>query len=93
MRGARQTKTEKNKVQKSIFEDTETWKEEWKDMPEFIRSDLDALECVIVNFNTVEDRMAFAKLVDQQITSNTKSIWYPKQKIADNINKRYIDES
>jgi hypothetical protein len=73
------------------IEDTEGWREEWKNMPEFIQNDLEPFQSVIVHFENKKDLDKFSELVDQKITYKTKSIWYPKAEIADNINKRYID--
>ena len=81
--------------QESLFGDLEqfeSWRNEWKDMPEFQMEDLTSEQKIIVHFESLEDRDAFAKLVDQQILSTTKSIWYPKLNQARFMNKRYIDE-
>ena len=81
--------------QESLFGDLEqfeSWRKEWKDMPEFQMEDLTSEQKIIVHFESLEDRDAFAKLVDQQILSTTKSIWYPKLNQTRFMNKRYIDE-
>lgn len=78
--------------QDTLFNVDETWREEWKDMPEFVQNDLMPWKSIVVHFETKEDRKDFAKLVSQNITSETKSIWYPAAKIAIVANKRYVDE-
>ena len=78
---------------KGFFEDLEPWKKEWQDMPEFIQEDLMPIQQIIVNFKTRKDVKLFSDLVKQKLTSKTKSIWYPKAKIRNASNKRYIDES
>lgn len=86
--------TEAGKKQASLFkkDDYEWWKPHWKDMPEFKMEDIRAEQSVIVHFETIKDRDDFAELVNQKITSSTKSLWYPKIKIERFMNKRYIDE-
>jgi len=72
---------EKEKEQPIIFDegnDPVNWKEDWKDMPEFIQKDESSFQSIIVHFENKEDMDAFAKLVGQNITHRTKSIWYPK---------------
>lgn len=75
------------------IDELSNWKEEWKDMPEFVQEDLEAFKSVIVNFETREDMIAFLKLVGQTITNNTKSIWYPKMTYERILNKAYVDET
>tara|TARA_Y100000310_G_scaffold325015_1_gene387812 strand:+ start:1512 stop:1775 length:264 start_codon:yes stop_codon:yes gene_type:complete len=74
------------------FEDLDWWRKEWQDMPEYEMEDLTSFQSVIVHFETEEDRDNFAKLMEQNITYLTKSIWFPKVKIAHFMNKRYIVE-
>lgn len=86
--------TEEGKRQETLFEkdDYEWWKQHWKNMPEFHMEDIRSEQSVIVHFETKKDRDDFARLLNQKITSSTKSIWYPKIKIERFMNKRYIDE-
>jgi hypothetical protein len=78
--------------QVSLFDKGEWWQEFWKGMPEFIQEDLTPVKTIYVHFETREDMEAFAKLVDQPLTMNTRSIWYPEAEIGRIANKRYIDE-
>lgn len=83
------------KEQESLFgnlEQFESWRNEWKDMPEFEMQDLTAEFTLKINFESHEDVAKFAKLVGQNITPSTKSIWYPEVQITRFMNKRYIDE-
>lgn len=83
------------KEQPSLFGDLDEfdwWKKEWKDMPEFKMKDLTSEHSIIVHFENEKDLKDFAELVDQNIYTTTKSIWYPKLKIERFMNKRYIDE-
>jgi hypothetical protein len=75
------------------IEDNEEWREHWKGMPEFSHKDITPYFSIKIHFNTKESIKQFSELVGQNITENTNSIWYPKQKITHVANKRYIDES
>lgn len=46
-----------------------------------------------VHFNTRADLDAFADLVDQTITENTQSIYYPEHEDAEIIGKEFVDAS
>tara|TARA_R110002012_G_scaffold319879_3_gene541640 strand:- start:53 stop:316 length:264 start_codon:yes stop_codon:yes gene_type:complete len=81
--------------QESLFGDLEqfeSWRKEWQDMPEFKMENLTAEFKLTIHFERYEDVNRFAELVGQNITSNTKSIWFPEVKITRFMNKRYIDE-
>lgn len=66
------------KVQNKLFESKEPENpNDWEDMPEFINEDNDAFRKIIVSFTSDEDVKQFAKLLDQTITSKTKSLWFP----------------
>ena len=64
----------------------------WDDMPEFDQPEKGQYALIRVRFRNEEDLRDFAELVDQNIYTTTKSIWYPKLKIERFMNKRYIDE-
>lgn len=68
------------------------WKEEWKDMPEFLQKDESAYQSIIVHFENQEDMEAFSSLIGQKITRRTKSIWYPKYNREKPSNFMYIQE-
>lgn len=67
--------------------------EHWKGMPECENQDLSAWKSIRVNFNSAESMEAFAKIVRQPLTENTRSIWYPAAEIGRTADKRYISES
>jgi hypothetical protein len=71
----------------------ESWKEEWKDMPEFIQKDLTSYRKIIVHFRNEEDINKFAELIEQKITPKQKSTWFPYMPPRRYANKRYVDES
>lgn len=70
----------------------ETWKEEWKDMPEFVQEDLSSYRKIIVHFRNDEDVQKFEKLMKQKITQKQKSIWYPYMPPRRYANKIYLSE-
>lgn len=51
--------------------------DEWKDMPEFVQNDT-IYQRIAVNFKSKEDVEAFAKLLGQDVTEKTRSMWYPE---------------
>lgn len=50
---------------------------EWVGMPEFEQEDQMPVKQVIVSFTHADDVAAFARLLEQNVTMTTKSIWYP----------------
>ena len=50
----------------------------WRGMPEFNQPDKGAHRQIIVSFESDEDVEAFSKLIGQNITKKTKSLWYPQ---------------
>lgn len=64
----------------SLFDldDVKKWSEEWKDMPEFVQRDMSPFQSIIVHFESEEDMKEFSKVIGQNITHRTKSIWFPK---------------
>ena len=49
----------------------------WQGMPEFEQEDKLGIQQIIMHFDTYEDVVAFAALLEQPITAQTKSLWYP----------------
>lgn len=69
------------------------WKQEWVGMPEFEQEKKEKEYTKInVRFATKEDLEAFAKLIEQNLTNKTKSIWYPAIERGLNANKIYVSE-
>lgn len=76
-----------------IFAPKDLSREEWKGMPEFVLEDQTPWKSLVVSFASPEDLGAFAKLVGQNLTPNTRSIWYPRPEVRRMMDKRYVDES
>lgn len=66
---------------------------EWRGMPEFNQPDNGALRQIIVSFDTEEGIQEFARLVGQNITKKTKSIWFPQREKNDVVDLFWIDNS
>ena len=80
--------------QPTLFSEDEylLWRKEWKDMPEFVQEDLAPWKSLAVHFENEEDLIKFAQLVQQRITPDTRSIWFPEAEIGRMSNKRFTDE-
>jgi ParB-like chromosome segregation protein Spo0J len=63
---------------------------QWEGMPEYEHEDQTAAQKIIVHFATPDDVAAFAKLVGQKITGDTKYIWFPQIEIKHYADKRYM---
>jgi len=68
--------------QSTLFAAEPDWAEHWQGMPEYKHEDLQPYQSVIVHFRNQQDRIDFAKLVNQSLTAKTKSIWHPKAVIG-----------
>lgn len=66
---------------------------EWVGMPDFHQEDQLAWKRLIVNFASLEDLNSFATLIEQSLTDQTRSIWYPYQAPEHLQQYRYVDES
>lgn len=81
--------------QVKLFESKEPeWIKEWQDMPEFHQSKSSKPYAQITfRFANEEDLKEFSKLINQKLTSKTKSAWYPELERGINSNKIYVHES
>ena len=64
---------------------------EWTGMPDFEQEDLSAQRQIIVSFANNEDVKEFSKLMNQNITPNTRSIWFPKA-VTESMTDKYWDD-
>ena len=67
-------------------------KREWINMPEFHQEDIGPHRQLVVSFKNEEDVQAFAKLIDQNITFKTKSLWFPFDEHVKQFDKVYVDK-
>jgi hypothetical protein len=59
---------------------------EWRGMPEFNQEDNSAHRQIIISFEDDAGVEEFAKLINQNITKKTKSVWFPpreKNRVVD----------
>ena len=63
--------------------------DEWVGMPDFEQEDNMPKNRIMVSFENDEDRIEFGKLIGQNITKDTKSIWHPKLTIDKVKDLRY----
>lgn len=66
---------------------------EWSGMPEFEHEDKTAYQSVVVHFKDNASVLAFAAIVGQKITPQTRFLWYPGIEIERYADKRYAPES
>ena len=67
---------------------------EWHNMPEFVQEDKSPAKQLIVSFKNFEDYKEFSKLINQPLTKQTQSVWFPPVEIERYMDKRYTtDES
>jgi hypothetical protein len=67
------------------------WKQEWKDMPEFVQEKKSEYAKIIVRFDNEQDLQDFAKMIGQKLTKRTKSIWHPHRSHWGAEKKEWVD--
>lgn len=72
-----------------LHNESEPWWELWQGMPEFIQRDLEPWKSVVVHFENRASMEDFARLVDQTVTWQTRSMWHPQEYEGMYANKRY----
>jgi hypothetical protein len=73
------------------IDENEEWKKHWIGMPEFSQEKNPPFKKIYLNFRNQEDYDAFSKLINQNLSEKTKSIWYPKLERDENTLKRWIE--
>lgn len=66
--------------------------DEWVGMPEFEQDNLEAPYSIRVNFSDIDALHRFGQLIEQSVTENTKSIWYPERPNRPHKGKEYVNE-
>jgi hypothetical protein len=77
--------------QSALFEKGASWEEAWHGMPEFVQEDLTPVKSITVRFRSAAEYREFAGRVEQSLTPNTRSIWYPEAEIGRMVDKKYVD--
>ena len=65
---------------------------DWDGMPEFDQPEAEAWKVLKVRFRNEEDLNEFQKLIDQIVTTRTKSIWHPKLVRGATLQEVWVDE-
>jgi len=63
---------------------------EWTNMPDFESEDQSSFKSLKVHFESEADVLEFSKLINQKITKNTLSIWYPYKEREKLIDRLYV---
>lgn len=71
----------------------ESFRDEWRNMPEYVQEDLTPYRVINVRFRNQEDVDAFEKLMEQKITEKQKTLWFPYAEPRRASLFRYVDES
>jgi hypothetical protein len=66
---------------------------EWTGMPEFVQEKKKPYKELIVRFDDEAAYLEFQKLIDQDLTIKTKSIWHPFKSHWGLTRKVYVNES
>lgn len=78
----------------SLFDNLEeSFRDEWKNMPEYVQEDLTPYRVINVRFRNAEDVAEFERLMEQKITEKQKTLWFPFAEPRRASLYRYVDES
>ena len=81
-----------DKPQMSLFDHVDQWWEPyWEDMPEYLNDDQGSEFKVLINFESREALDTFSKLIGQNLTYKTRSIWFPKKE-SNATTEIYVDK-
>lgn len=72
---------------------SDKWKEQWLGMPDFDQEDNPPHRTLTMKFKTEQDFKDFAERIGQDLSDETKSIWYPKLEITKNLLLRWVQPS
>ena len=78
--------------EEGVYTNNAEWTKHWKGMPEFENEDNPPFKKLIISFRTKEDYEEFAKIIDQNLTEKTKSIWHPALDREANSLMRWVED-
>lgn len=76
-------------VQEDLLSVDKSWEEHWKGMPEFSQKNLTPFKSIQLHFACHEHMKQFSELVGQNVTTDTRSIWFPKPEIGKIADRRW----
>ncbi len=79
--------------QLSFVDPDKWWKEHWVGMPEFIQEDALPWKSMYIHFRSWDDLKEFSRIIEQRMTADTPSIWYPEMPKEKRMHMGYVDES
>jgi hypothetical protein len=62
-------------------------------MPEFDNDDQTPFKQILVKFASESSVAAFARLIEQKITMETKGVWYPPRNLESIRDKAYVADA
>lgn len=72
---------------------SDNWQEHWKGMPDFVQENKKPFKRMNISFRTREDFLEFQRVIGQEMTEKTKSIWYPELEVEKNaLTRWFVDE-
>jgi hypothetical protein len=74
------------------FDDADEHETEWRGMPEWNQPDNGAMRQIIVSFDDQAGVDKFSKLIGQDLTPKTKSLWFPPRPTNNVVDLFYFDE-
>lgn len=80
---------DENELGALLGDKVEDHESEWKEMPEFKQDEKPPHREIVVRFSNEDDFVKFAKLIEQNLTEKTLSIWFPKQD-QDQTNRDFV---
>lgn len=78
----------------SELEPEDDWspEDEWVGMPDYEQEDLNAKYTLKINFETLDDKLDFGRLIGQTLTEATKSVWHPKHEKDEVVDLRWVGD-
>lgn len=75
--------------QTDLFSFDDNWRPAWRGMPPYSNEDQSPYQTIEVFFDSRQDQQAFARLTDNSVTVETKSVWFPKVDVDAVVNLRW----
>lgn len=80
------------KVSSNTVVADEYWRKHWKNMPDFVQEENKSFRSVTIRFRTETDYNKFSKIIEQELSSDAKSIWYPELNNEPNRFFRWVQD-